>query len=230
MKPNAPKNDDSEIPLPTSLSMDCDDQTSDVNFRKFYTAGVAAAVVAGIALLLATLTSRRHQMQPFGPYKLLECQEGQEFFDFYDFYEGPDSLGSAGYNTYVGKERALQQGLVNITEDELTDDSSFIFMKSAPTASGPRESIRLEGKTRFERGLFLLDLEHMPAGCGVWPAFWLTDEANWPVNGEIVRDTSSHQIAYLYCVTLSNTALIFREGYCRRCQLSNQCQNGTPHF
>jgi hypothetical protein len=25
----------------------------------------------------------------------------------------------------------------------------------------------------------------MPAGCGTWPAFWLTDEANWPVNGEI---------------------------------------------
>lgn len=22
-------------------------------------------------------------------------------------------------------------------------------------------------------------------GCGTWPAFWLTDEANWPVNGEI---------------------------------------------
>jgi len=25
----------------------------------------------------------------------------------------------------------------------------------------------------------------MPAGCGTWPAFWLTDEPNWPVNGEI---------------------------------------------
>jgi hypothetical protein len=24
----------------------------------------------------------------------------------------------------------------------------------------------------------------MPAGCGTWPAFWLTDEANWPVNGK----------------------------------------------
>ena len=25
----------------------------------------------------------------------------------------------------------------------------------------------------------------MPTGCGVWPALWLTDEDNWPVNGEI---------------------------------------------
>jgi hypothetical protein len=61
----------------------------------------------------------------------------------------------------------------------------FLYLKSAPTEAGPRESIRLEGKRRFNRGLFIIDVRHMPAGCGVWPAFWLTDEANWPVNGEI---------------------------------------------
>jgi hypothetical protein len=64
-------------------------------------------------------------------------------------------------------------------------DKPFIYMGSSPTDEGPRNSIRLEGNRRFNRGLFIIDLRHMPAGCGTWPAFWLTDEANWPVNGEI---------------------------------------------
>mmetsp|Transcript_9988 Transcript_9988/g.16584 ORF Transcript_9988/g.16584 Transcript_9988/m.16584 type:complete len:397 (+) Transcript_9988:616-1806(+) len=164
-----------------------------------------------------------------------------EFFDFYTFYEGRDSLGSNGFNTYIGEATALELGIVNVTmekdildlyskrrlqnqnksavdanvtdeelaeqieqQDDKTSDATtveeeadlinanpdlekkpFIFMRSAPTEEGPRESVRLEGKRRFNRGLFIIDLRHMPAGCGVWPAFWLTDEANWPVNGEI---------------------------------------------
>lgn len=62
---------------------------------------------------------------------------------------------------------------------------TFIILSSQPTFAGPRNSIRLEGKRRFNRGLFIVDLRHMPSGCGTWPALWLTDEANWPVNGEI---------------------------------------------
>jgi Glycosyl hydrolases family 16 len=61
----------------------------------------------------------------------------------------------------------------------------FVYLGSSPTLAGPRDSIRLEGIRRFNRGLFIIDVRHLPAGCGVWPAFWLTDEANWPVNGEI---------------------------------------------
>ena len=62
---------------------------------------------------------------------------------------------------------------------------TFVIISSSPTIEGPRNSIRLVGLRRFNRGLFIIDLRHMPAGCGTWPAFWLTDEANWPVNGEI---------------------------------------------
>jgi hypothetical protein len=52
---------------------------------------------------------------------------------------------------------------------------------------GPRESIRLEGKHRFQQsgGLFILDVDHIPAGCGQWPAFWLADTDHWPNHGEI---------------------------------------------
>ena len=61
---------------------------------------------------------------------------------------------------------------------------TFVIISSSPTPEGPRNSVRLEGLRRFNRGLFIIDLRHMPAGCGTWPAFWLTDEANWPVNGK----------------------------------------------
>lgn len=100
----------------------------------------------------------------------------------------------------MAEARAKEIGIANITmeRDELDvffptrernrklgKSEPFLYMSSAPTEAGPRESIRLEGKRRFNRGLFIIDIRHMPAGCGVWPAFWLTDEGNWPVNGEI---------------------------------------------
>jgi len=148
------------------------------------------------------------QQQPTGPYQILQCQEGNNFFDFYDFYDGKDSEGSAGYNTYVSEERAKTLGIANVTReqqqhqnsrsnsshdtnsnnsnhDNKQEDMSFVYMKSASTTDGPRESVRLEGRTLFNRGLFILDVRHMPAGCGVWPAFWLTNEEHWPDYGEI---------------------------------------------
>ena len=170
-------------------------------------------VITVILLAYVGVQSSRPPMQPVGPYELLERQEGTDFFKYYNFYEGPDSVGSNGYNIYVSQATAKTLGIVNVTyeDDELdvmgrrhltetglpgegTDEGAgrtspisepFIYMGSAATPDGPRESIRLEGIRRFDRGLFIIDVRHMPAGCGVWPAFWLTDEANWPVNGEI---------------------------------------------
>mmetsp|Transcript_16136 Transcript_16136/g.36996 ORF Transcript_16136/g.36996 Transcript_16136/m.36996 type:complete len:391 (+) Transcript_16136:268-1440(+) len=150
--------------------------------------------------------------QPVGPYELIERQEGDDFFGNYNFYEGPDSVGSNGYVTYVSEQRAKEIEIARITHEvdeldlfyrkrilgEADDDEGkpttntrrskmepFLYLSTAATEAGPRESIRLEGKKRFNRGLFIIDVRHMPSGCGTWPAFWLTDEANWPVNGEI---------------------------------------------
>lgn len=128
-----------------------------------------------------------------GPYILVERQEGEEFFEYYSFYEGRDSVGSNGYNSYVGMQAARDLGMLNVSyeSDELNvfatrqlvrrsmrelDESDgsekaatggtepFIYMGSSPTSNGPRNSIRLEGNRRFNRGLFVIDLRHMPAG------------------------------------------------------------------
>ena len=42
-----------------------------------------------------------------------------------------------------------------------------------------RPSVRLTSKKSYDSGLVILDLAHMPVGCGTWPAFW-TVGPNWP--------------------------------------------------
>lgn len=122
--------------------------------------------------------------QPVGPYRLIERQEGDNFFQFYTFYEGPDSVGSNGYLQYVGRDLATTRNMINVTyeideidlytkpqsqrrrmesssnnndqfRNEKEGKKPFIYMGSAPTPSGPRDSIRLEGNRRFNRGLFM---------------------------------------------------------------------------
>jgi hypothetical protein len=123
-----------------------------------------------------------HKLVPTGPYHLVEAHVGRDFFSYYEFYNGSDSLGSAGFNKYVSQSEAEELGIVAIITEE---NEELVYLSSAPTKEGPRDSIRLEGKKRFERGLFILDVKHMPDGCGVWPAFWMTDEDAWPWNEEI---------------------------------------------
>lgn len=149
---------------------------------------LSAALVVGTKRAIHYSWVQAGVLKPLGPYQLVQAQEGKSFFGYYDFYDGPDSLGSAGYNTYVSKSKAEALGIASVVteKDERTgEEEEFVYMSSSPTEKGPRDSVRLEGKKRFDRGLFILDVRHMPDGPGVWPAFWLTDEAVWPRNGEI---------------------------------------------
>jgi len=186
---------------PSSFIGDINAADAPTSWIKFITGKVSIITVA--LATLAIVLEAKHSisrkcaqietrgMAFTGPYHLVEAQEGRNFFSFYDFYDGPDSLGSAGYNAYVSRSKAKEANISGVVTEKKIDgieggkEEEFVYMSSAPTTAGPRDSVRLEGKTRFDRGLFILDVRHMPDGCGVWPAFWMTDEAAWPRNGEV---------------------------------------------
>jgi len=61
------------------------------------------------------------------------------------------------------------------------DDWSII----SPSACG-RDSIRISSENTYDEAIFVLDLQHMPAGCSTWPAFWTRSKTGpWPNGGEI---------------------------------------------
>ena len=48
-----------------------------------------------------------------------------------------------------------------------------------------RDSNRITSYKQYTDSVVVLDLKHMPWGCGTWPAFWTVDIARWPDGGEI---------------------------------------------
>ncbi|KAI5810579.1 beta-1,3-1,4-glucanase [Pyronema omphalodes] len=110
---------------------------------------------------------------------LLHAHSGN-FFDQFDFFTGPDP--TYGLVKYVDKSSASAKGLIG-----RIDRSVYIGVDSTSKLGASdtgRASVRLESKQRFTGGLFVLDVEHLPWGCGSWPAFW-TFGAPWPFRGEV---------------------------------------------
>lgn len=57
--------------------------------------------------------------------------------------------------------------------------------KNLYPSNGPgRPSVRISSVASYTHALYILNLSHMPTGCGTWPAFWSLGP-NWPSNGEI---------------------------------------------
>jgi hypothetical protein len=105
---------------------------------------------------------------------------GRSFFDNFDFWTGDDP--THGFVNYVDRNTAYANGYVSAQYD---DKPVYIGADKVNVAQGRgRDSVRLQSKATFNGGLFIIDLNHMPEGCGTWPAYWLCGP-NWPNQGEI---------------------------------------------
>ncbi|PFH54498.1 glycoside hydrolase family 16 protein [Amanita thiersii Skay4041] len=139
---------------------------------------------------------------------------GKSFFDRWDFFDQADP--THGHVTYVNRSDAFSKNLVYVQNDGTVimkgDNTNFLDRGVF------RDSVRISSKAQYNTGLFVLDLNRAPWGCGtidikevqntmmtvltgVWPAFWTVGSGNWPQTGEVdiiegVHDNEHNQVAW----------------------------------
>ncbi|KAF2416327.1 putative endo-1,3(4)-beta-glucanase [Tothia fuscella] len=113
-------------------------------------------------------------------YNLVDDYTVSNFFDMFTFYTGGDPTN--GHVQYVNRNTASTNGYISTNPSSvyMGVDHAGLYPRGGPG----RPSVRLISNHVYTHGLFILDLSHMPTGCGTWPAFW-TLGPNWPTNGEI---------------------------------------------
>lgn len=113
---------------------------------------------------------------PLSGYVLQTIYQGSTFFNGWNFYSGSDP--THGFVQYANSSQAFNSGLVKAGFPTLIKADNVLV-----TPQG-RPSVRLESQMTWNSGLFVMDLNHMPAGCGTWPAWWMFGPS-WPQGGEI---------------------------------------------
>ena len=120
-----------------------------------------------------------------GSYFLVDNFQPSNFFTEFNFFTvfGRWSVASTtdililpqgvdptqGYVQYVNQSYAQTNGLISEHNSfvRFGVDSTIVYK----TGGAGRPSVRLEGKNSYTHALYVLSLNHMPWGCGTWPAF-----------------------------------------------------------
>ncbi|KAI0078900.1 glycoside hydrolase family 16 protein [Panus rudis PR-1116 ss-1] len=159
-----------------------------------------ASAIPPISVQSRTLEKRALETGKNGSTYLWTLQDtyaGTTFFDTYDFYTGEDP--THGLVHYVDRDTAFGSELVYFTPD------NKVIMRGDNTTWLPlgtnRSSVRISSQKQYNTGLFILDLDRAPWGCGVWPAWWTLGGGQWPYTGEIdiiegVHDNEHNQVTW----------------------------------
>jgi len=126
-----------------------------------------------------------------------DTYNASNFFQSFSFFTGSDP--THGTVNYVDNTTAFSNNLSYISWD------GKVIMKGDDTstlkAGQNRESVRVSSNKIYNTGLFILDINRAPWGCGVWPAFWTVGNVSWPKTGEIdiiegVHDNEHNQVSW----------------------------------
>lgn len=112
----------------------------------------------------STLTSAAAFFQLSIAGYVLEDDYMTDFYGSFDFFTQPDP--TEGFVKYVDEDTARQTNLINAS---VTTGASWGVDHENECPEG-RPSIRIESKKKYDSGLIVIDVAHMPFGCGTWPA------------------------------------------------------------
>ncbi|KAF7297132.1 Glycoside hydrolase family 16 protein [Mycena indigotica] len=131
-----------------------------------------------------------------GPYSRSQNIVGSGFYNAFNFEAISDP--THGRVKYVNMATAQAQNLT------FASANKFVLRADAKTTlsdsgSVGRSSVRIRTNAAYTTHAAVFDIQHMPQGCGTWPAIWETDEARWPAGGEVdilegVNDQGPNQI------------------------------------
>ncbi|KAI9710270.1 MAG: hypothetical protein M1820_002764 [Bogoriella megaspora] len=121
-------------------------------------------------------------------YTLQHDYTSNDFFGNFSFMTDPDPThGTVMYVDQATASQGWKGGDPLIKQN--SDGSWHMAADSQATMTGSdgRPSVRITSNYKYNSGLFILQLSHMPgAECGSWPAFWLLGSAaTWPAAGEV---------------------------------------------
>ncbi|QIW95440.1 hypothetical protein AMS68_000958 [Peltaster fructicola] len=116
-----------------------------------------------------------------GTYQLIDDYQPSIFFNKFNFYSSYDP--TYGHVQYVNQSVAVKNGFVSTTSAN-TAKIGVDTTNDWPRGGPGRPSVRIVSDNTYTHGLFIFDANHMPWGCGTWPAYWLLGP-NWPYTGEI---------------------------------------------
>ncbi|KDQ21503.1 glycoside hydrolase family 16 protein [Botryobasidium botryosum FD-172 SS1] len=107
---------------------------------------------------------------------------GGDFLNAFDWETLDDP--THGRVNYVDQQTALDRNLTYIAGNQfIMRADSFNQVQSDGRG---RDSVRIHSHSSYQNVVLVLDIEHMPVGCGTWPAFWtLSTDGTWPTGGEI---------------------------------------------
>jgi hypothetical protein len=88
-----------------------------------------------------------------------------DFYGHFDFFNEGDP--THGFVKYVDEATARSTGLIDASGPPTPVKWGVDTVNKDPEG---RASVRLGSKTAYNKGLVVIDIEHMPFGCGTWPA------------------------------------------------------------